>query len=231
MTPEDESKDELLKPSTHLETTYDVASAVSSIVPWLGGPVSSVLSGMSMSLKMERIGQVLADVDSRVRDLESQMSKDYVETDEFQELLERALKQVAFERSDEKRKVYAAFLASDIESPGDPYDEKIRILRTLEELQADHIRMLKVMMQEPNDISGGIGSIGRTLQRRLSGMNSDRIADLFSQLSDMKLVQAAGINIMITPRSAEQLYNYITPYGKRFTTYIAEAAETDQSAA
>jgi hypothetical protein len=43
--PED-SKD-LIQATTKAETVLDVAAFVGSAVPWIGGPVSNVLSGMS----------------------------------------------------------------------------------------------------------------------------------------------------------------------------------------
>ena len=42
----DEGK-ELIQAPTKVETGLDIASLVGSAVPWIGGPVSNVLSGMS----------------------------------------------------------------------------------------------------------------------------------------------------------------------------------------
>jgi hypothetical protein len=220
MTEEEEKS--LLPSSQPLEAAYDMAAAVSSMVPWLGGPVSMVLGGLSLGLKMERVGQVLTEVSARVKHLEAEAAKEYVQTSEFQELLERTLRQVAQERSEAKRQVYAAFLAGDIESPGEPYDEKLRVLRILEELQGDHIRVLSAMMQKPEDVSGISGSIARTLGKRLPDIPSERISDLDGQLRDLKLVSHGGSNTMMTATGAEQLFNYITPLGKRFVRYILE---------
>jgi len=218
----EEKEKSLLPPSQPLEAAYDMAAAVSSMVPWLGGPVSMVLGGLSLDLKMERVGQVLTEVNARVKHLEAEAAKEYVQTSEFQELLERTLRQVAQERSEAKHKVYASFLAGDIESPGEPYDEKLRILRILEELQGDHIRVLSAMMQKPEDVTGISGSIAQTLGKRVPDIPSERIADLDGQLRDLKLVSHGGLKTMMTATGAEQLFNYITPLGKRFVRYILE---------
>jgi hypothetical protein len=37
------------------ETVLDVSSTVASMAPWIGGPVSSVLAGMSLNLKLEKV--------------------------------------------------------------------------------------------------------------------------------------------------------------------------------
>ena len=87
---EDKSK-EILPVSTKKETILDTVASVSSIVPWVGGPVSSVLSGMSISRKMERVNEVLLNMAEGIKGLESEIPKNYVKTEEFQELLEETL--------------------------------------------------------------------------------------------------------------------------------------------
>jgi len=224
---EDEDKRDLLPPSTPLEDAYDLAAIVSGFVPWFGGAINDVLSGISLDLKMERVGEVLEAINSRIEGLEDSVAHEYVRSDDFRELLERTLRQVAYERSEEKRRVYAAFLADDIANPGEPYDEKIRFLRTLEELQTDHIRLLKAYSKEPTreEESGYSGSIAQTLIRRLPDMKPERIHDLASQLQDLKLVTHTSINTMMTARGAAHIYNYISPYGKRFTKYIMQGED------
>jgi hypothetical protein len=125
--------------STKSETALDVAATVTSVVPWLGGPVSQVLSGISVGRKMDRVKELLDGLASDLQNLRSDVSANYVRTDEFQELLERTLRLAADERSDEKRRIYRAFLTVAIVSPGEPYDEQVRFLQTLAEIQPDHI--------------------------------------------------------------------------------------------
>jgi hypothetical protein len=212
---------EIMPASTGAENVLDIAATVSSLVPWIGGPLSVVLSGMSLSRKLNRVREVLTEMAEKIQGLESEASKKYVETDEFQELLEKTLRQSADERSEEKRKVYAAFLAGAIQSPGEPYDEQVRFLRTLEQLQPDHIRMLNALMQSPDpDPHAYTSSISATLQRRLPEMSADRIRDLAAQLTDMRLADLGSLNTMMTPRGAAELRPRVTDYGRRFTAYI-----------
>ena len=215
------SDDEILPLSTSSETVLDVAAAVSSIAPWVGGPIGAVLSGMSLSRKLERVKGVLLDMANQIKDINSDLAKEYVKTEEFQELLEKTLRQAADERSEEKRKAYASFLSGDIKSPGQSYDEKIRILRHLEELQSDHIRMLKALIQPPNYNHDHLtGSISQTLQNRLPDIPVDRISDLAQQLTDMRMANLTNLNTMMTARGAEELQGTVTDYGQRFISYI-----------
>jgi len=217
---EDESK-EILPASTEKEIILDVAAVVSGIAPWVGGPVSAVLSGMSISRKMGRIKEVILNMADKIQGLESEVSKDYVKTEEFQELLEKTLKQVADERNDEKRKAYAAFLAGDIKSPMESYyEEKIRFLRTLEDMQINHIQILKAMMQEPDPNPAMIGSVSKTLEKRLPNIPLERVSDLAQQLTDMRVADLTNMNTQMTGRGAEELKHHITPYGHRLIKYI-----------
>lgn len=212
---------EMLPATTPQETALDIAAVVSSVVPWVGGPVNAVLAGISLTRKVDRVREVLVNMAEQIKDLKSEISETYVKTEDFQDLLEKTLRQVANERNEEKRKAYAAFLAGDIKSPGQPYDEKIRTLRTLEEIQADHIQMLKALMQEPDrNVSGMMGSVGQTLQKRLPDISRDRINDLAQQLMDMRLANLDGLNTMMTATGAEELQHTVTPYGRRFIQYI-----------
>lgn len=217
----DKSK-EILPVYTKKEIILDTLASVSSIAPWVGGPVSSVLSGKSISHKMERVNEVLLNMAEGIKGLESEIPKNYVKTEEFQELLEETLKKSAKERNDEKRKAYSAFLINAIKNPtDDTYDEKLRFLRTLEEMQIGHIYILRAMMLQPDPNPANIvGSVNSTLKKRLPSIPPDRIKDLAEQLTDMKVANLANLNGNITSRGAEELQSRITPYGHRFIRYI-----------
>ena len=219
----DENNKDILPATTPQETAIDIAATVASIAPWVGGPIGAVLTGISLTRKINRVREVLVSMAEQIKDIHSEVSENYVKTDDFQELLEKTLRQAIDERNEEKRKAYAAFLANDIKSPGSSYDEKARVLRTLEAIQADHIRLLKALLQEPDpDIerTNSIGSIRQTLQRCLPDIAPDISIVLARQLTDMKLADLAGSNSMMTTRSADDLRLRITEYGHKFIQYI-----------
>lgn len=145
---------ELVLASTAGESALDVAAIITNIIPWVGGAVAAVLSGASYGRKLGRVREVLSGVAQDLRTLESRTSEAYVQTEDFEELLERILRQAADERNEGKRDMYRAFLADAIASPGGPFDEQIRFLRTLEELQPDHLRILKALNAPPEGGSG-----------------------------------------------------------------------------
>src|SRR5947209_1064802 len=82
------------------ETALEVASALSNVlVPWIGGPIANVLSGLAVGRKIDRVNEVVEGLGRDLRDFKSAASEAYVKTDAFEDLLERTLRQAAEERS------------------------------------------------------------------------------------------------------------------------------------
>jgi len=158
-------------PSSGAETALDIASLVASAVPWVGGPVSAVLSGMSVGRKFSRVREVLAGMADDLQHFKSEASERYVKSDEFEELLENVLRRAADERNEEKRCLYRAFLTQSITSAGPSYDEQMKILRALDAVQPDHVRVLRALLQQPP--TGDLGIMGSPLQTL-----HQRLADL-----------------------------------------------------
>lgn len=217
-----DDKPDLIPATASAETTLDVAAFVASAVPWIGGPVSSVLSGISMGRKFSRVREVLEGLASDLAELHSEKSEKYVNTEDFEELLEQTLKRASEERSEEKRRIYRAFLTNAIESPGESYDEQIRFIRTLDILQPDHLKILRALSLSPNPNPGMMGSPSSTLHQRLPEFEDARIGELIAQLNDQRVTNMTSLMTMMTGRGAEDLRHSITPYGKRFLRYIVK---------
>lgn len=212
----------LVSASTSGETAMDIAAVITSIIPWIGGPVSQVLSGASFGRKLGRIREVLEGVAHDLEAQTSQASKEYVKTEDFEELLEKTLRQAAEERTEEKRKVYRRFLTEAIASPGEPYDEQVRFLRILEGIQVEHIRLLRALSQPPDQNPGMMGSPSQTLNERLPDIPRERIADLVSQTNDLRITNLTSLQTMMTGRGAQDLRHSITPIGNRFIGYLLQ---------
>lgn len=218
----DEQRNDLLPTSTTAETLIDVVAAASTLVPWLGGPLGNVISGISLNRKIERVNEVVMRLANMISDLKSESAEQYVKTEDFQDLLEKTLKTAAEERNENKRRAFANFLANDIRSPHATFDEKERILRTLQELQWDHIRLLKALMQspDPSRADGFMGSIGQTLRHRLSDLSEDQITLLTRQLTSMQLTNLTELNVTMTAHGAEDLQRRVTAFGRKVISYI-----------
>jgi hypothetical protein len=214
--------EELVPASTRTENALDIAAVVTNMVPWIGGAVAAVLGGMSVNRKFGRVREVLEGVASDLKDFRSEVSEAYVKTDEFEELLERTLRQAADERSEEKRRVYKNFLVGAIESPGRPYEEQIRFLRLIEELQPDHIRVLKAFVEGKTDPSLWASSPGQTLMARIPDIPEERLRELVGQLNDMRVTSMTSFHLLMTGAGAQNLQHLVTPSGQRLLSFIVE---------
>lgn len=213
-------KDEIVTVETKTETVLDVASFVSSTVPWIGSPVSNVLSGISFGRKLNRVREVLEGLTVDLQNFKSEVSEEYVKTEEFEELLEKTLRMAAEEHNEEKRRIYREFLTDAVKSPIESYDEQLRFLRSLEELQSEHIFVIRALMEEPQATNAIMGSPGQTMARRLPEIPRDRIEELVNQLNDLRITNLTSMRVTMTGRGAEDLRHSITEYGKRFVKFI-----------
>jgi len=208
--PVSKEKSQIDRFRTNAETAIDIASFVSSAVPWIGGPVSNALSGISAGRKMARVREVIEGLVSELKEFKSEASEAYVKTDEFQELLEHTLRKAADERNEDKRQVYRAFLTDAVKSLGDSYDEQIQSLRILEELQVDHLKVLRAFMDELARNQSSLGLQFPSLQMRLAEMQRDHIRDLVSQLNNMGVTNIVEKGQILS----------LTPFGQRLIRYI-----------
>jgi len=218
----EENKD-IIPSRTPAERALDVTSFITSAVPWIGGPVSNVLGGISFGRKLNRVREVLTGFAEDLKGFRSELSEEYVKTEEFEELLERTLRLSAEERHEEKRRIYRLFLTETVKNPGKSYDEQIRFLCTLEDLQADDLLILRAISQPPSQDPEMLGSPMQTLRRRLPQMNEQHIRELVNHLNDNRITTLTNLGTIMTGRGAEDLVHLITPYGHRFVQFIKEA--------
>ena len=214
-------------PTDRTDKALIAGSVIASLVPWLGGPVSNVLSGIGTERKFKRIRDLLDDLADQLKDFESEVAQDYVKTDDFQELLEHTLKRAADERNAEVRGLYAKFLRRVIAEPGDDYDHQMEVLRAVETLRIEHIVVLHAFLAEPtsNEASALAGSPMQTLEGR-TGLDRDRIEPVVETLDGLKLTKARdSLFTLMTANGAVSLQGRVTGLGIRVLDYLSPSNE------
>lgn len=213
----------VLPDNTRAERVLDTFSAVTALAPVLGGPISNILSGISGDRRFARVREVLIDLAAQLHDL-SDDQQNYVRSEDFEDILIEAVQRVAAERMVEKRRLYRQLLASAVIRVGEVgYDEQLRYLRVLEQLQPDHLHLLRALMQPPEPSATGIGgSPASTLEKRLPGMSADRISDLAGQLDDLRVTDIGSLNVLMTAAGAADLRSRLAAFGQRFVAYVLE---------
>jgi hypothetical protein len=202
-------------PSKIIEDGLDIGATLINLVPWLGGAVANVLTGIANDRRLKRVDDVLATMGKELADFESVASEEYVKKDEFEDLLDLTLRQSSNERSERMRKVYSGFLIDAIKQPR-PYDEQRQVLLVIGQMQHDHFRVLGALDMEPAPGDSWSGSPMATLQRRLSDMPKDHILELIGQIEGLRLASISpSLHVMMTPQGAEELRGSITRLGRK----------------
>lgn len=207
---------------TPADWVLEVSAALVSAAPWIGGPVSSVLTGIAIQRRFDRVQEVLDGLAEDLRDFHSEASEHYVKTEEFEELLERTLRQAAEERNQEKRRLYRAFLAGAIKSPGARFEDQMWFLRTLGAIEPDHVRVLRALLAEPTDAPSLMGSFRQTLMRRLPEFTQEQVTRLVSDLDAQRLTNglAGRLAVMMTGRGSADMRQTLTDYGRQFIAFL-----------
>jgi hypothetical protein len=200
----------------------EAAALFASAIPFVGGAISNVLTGWSAERRYERIKEVCAGL---ARDLEAftgRVRADYVRSEEFSDLVDQALRRVAMERSEEKRRLYRGVLLGAVTGADQSYDEQLHLLRVIESLQAAHIEVLRALLQTPSAADGTHGTFRQTLKRRLPHLTDQRIADLVTQLDDLRVTKVGNLKVITTAQGAQRMQTMVTALGRRLASYLRE---------
>jgi hypothetical protein len=213
---------DILPSMTRDEKITEVVGTVSSLTPLLGGPLSSILMGISGDRRFDRVRKVIIELAERLGDVEADREA-FVRSEDFEDLLIETLQRVAAERDEGKRLGYRNILLNAVRDATQSYDETLRFLRVLEQLQPDHVEVLRAYETEPAESNTLIGGSRRhTLGNRLPEMPAEHVDDLVVQLEDLRLT-TGSLQGMVTGPSAVDLRPLITPFGRRFLMYVVEA--------
>ncbi len=205
------------------DKALEISATIASAVPWIGGPVSNVLSGIVFNRRFDRVEEVLNGLANELKSFQSKASESYVKTEDFEELLEKTLRQAADERNEDKRHMYRDFLTGAIKDPGATFDEQTRFLKTLNYLEVDHVRILRALLADPSDASDmDMGTIRQTLLRRVPGLSADQVTEIVRDLNGLGLTSDLSRRLvtMMTGHGSADLKSSITPKGQQFLRFL-----------
>lgn len=116
--------------------------------------MAHVFNESAVARRQHRLREVLTGIVDDIKALSAKIQEQYVRSDEFEDLLDHTLRRVANERHEEKRRLYREFLLDAMTTQDMPYDERLRMVRTIDELQAAHIRVITAVLTDPRPASG-----------------------------------------------------------------------------
>jgi hypothetical protein len=208
-------------PTTKAEAALDVSAIAASFTPIVGGAISAVLSGFSQTRKLNRIAGMLDGLAETLMAHQSDVTDNYVKTEDFEDLLEQTLRRAAEERNDEVRALYRRFLFRAITKPGDEYDDQLEVLKALEVMRSSHVFVLKALLQPPGKDSHQkmMGSPIQTLRERTE-LSDSEVKDAVAVLNDLRATNISSLHAMMTSHGSEALERFVTHFGRRILEYI-----------
>lgn len=218
-----------IRPPESMEKVAEIGNFISQIVGAIGGtlnPVAGVvaavigylLGGYADGRKLRRIADVVEEVNRRVTNLEG-VSLEYVKSEEFIDLTEQIMERATKERNKEKRQIYGVILADAIQFPNESYDEKLRFLRVLEELQPAHLQMLSLTVKNVNAElwEASRFDIMRYAQIVFGDLTEEQWETIYIDLREQRIFTGNQ-----EPRELANLTKVLTPMGQRFLKYLVE---------
>jgi len=205
------------------ERTLEISAAFASAVPWVGGAISNYLTGHANDRKFHRVADELKALAKDLARVESEAAKRFVRTDEFEDLLDLTMRKLADERDERKRKMYRTFLVNTVGAPEEPWNEKTKYLRTIDDVEPDHVTLLGALLKEPdrNLPPMSFGSVSSTIRKR-APVVAGRLNELSRDLDRLGLAHIGETGGMMTGHGAEDLRGRVTPYGQRFARYLLQ---------
>jgi hypothetical protein len=196
----------------------DIIAYIKRAVPWLSEYIEKALDRPLNSQQATRVGEAFHEIAEGLKDFSSELSKLYIQTQDFTRLLHQIVISVADERKDEKRDLYRTILFEAITSPCEPFERQLQLLGAVEELRMDQMRLLRALaVPVDTSISSALSPL-QTLQKRLPDILPDRIRGLLEQMNELGMIE---LNTLETGHPVH-LANSLTSLGHRLLHFMGK---------
>lgn len=129
--------------TTYMDRTK--TRAVVQAIPYIGGPLDTLLAGKGTKIQNERLEHFLSELSSKLENLELTPTIDEDTLFDFaMEAMEKAVKT----RAKEKRELFAKIMASQVTNPEETEYAEMA-LRIVDELDPIHFKILKEALSAP----------------------------------------------------------------------------------
>ncbi len=120
--------------------------AAIQLIPYIGGPLDTLLSAKGQSIQYQRIMMYIEDLQARMDKIE--VLRDVDASEEFYDLSMSIFTAVSKTRSSEKRKWFASILVNKLHKDLE-WDEADLMVQLLDSLNDIHIQVLRIAMEAP----------------------------------------------------------------------------------
>ena len=213
-----------LAPPTKIERFAELAAVITSAAPWIGGPVAEIIGGVATNLKINRVIEFVQSVLEHVEALHTKRSEEFVKSEDFADILEKTTQAVADERHEAKRRLFSNYILNNISHPEISYDQRLKCLRLLSQVDIRHIDLLGALRQTPSkaELNLSMSAPITTLGRRVPNLENElnEVVHVTNTLG-LTNVQNTYLRTNMTGAGAADLRHAVTSLGCEFLTFIS----------
>lgn len=139
-----------------------VLRVIISLIPYVGGSLDIALINRWSQIKQRRIEDLLAAIGTDLKGIqESSIKKDYLESEEFYDLVYQIVNNALSNRCPETRKAYAKVVRSSVlnEETTANLEDIIRQIEVVREKDIFFLRVVKSILNSGQDLTGEFLSI------------------------------------------------------------------------
>ena len=217
---------------TKLESAGEIASIAFNAVPVVGGVLSGIADSIIEKRQNRRLNNFLVSIAGDLQALENRMNQEFLQSEDFEDLAEDIFSKAAETRQQEKLQAFKAIFMNTLLSSSPSYNEAAEMADLVDQWQARHIILLKVLanplsvdeqMGRPVGEGGSLTtSISKILKKLLPDWDDDQIDRTWQDLYDKHIHNTPGTKTMMTDKGIYQLENRLTEYGQKVVGFICQ---------
>ncbi len=119
--------------------------ALTSAVPILGGPISTVIGDIQTIRKEKRFIEFINGLQEDIRNLSDHVNAEFVSKEDFLDIFEQTARKIVITRQEAKRIAFRRILSNAILSSDVSYEEVEEFISLMERFQEEHIFLLSIL--------------------------------------------------------------------------------------
>jgi hypothetical protein len=202
--------------------------ALIALIPGIGGTIGSILSDALADRKEQRIKEFLSALKTEIEANKMIINTEFINKNDFLDVFEITTRKIANERSEEKRSYFKNILLHGMLSANDTYDEVEYQMRILEQLNNNHLFLLR-FFRSPKQygLENGISQVRENILLRLfrqifPAWDIDHLFDHLKDLENSRLIEdvTGNFRTMTSGLTIDNLEGKLTSKGATFISFI-----------
>lgn len=216
--------------ATNGEKAGEVVAIALNSIPIAGGVMSDIAGAIISKRQNRRLNQFLVALADNLKNVESRINNDFVQTEDFQDLAEDVFSRAAETRQKEKLDAFRAIFINTVLSDSPTYDEAAEINSLVNGWQSRHIILMHILAdpaaadkQMGNVVGPGGGlttSIFSILHKLLPEWDDDKIDRTWKELYDVQMHRTPGTKAGMADQGIKKLQNRLTEFGVKVARYL-----------